>query len=169
MKQSDPGSLYRILFATPRNIEVETAQWTLNNETVECATFVIEMVGHHGESNAFEIAAHAVPKIYEPIAIRSPIPPLRRIQEAGLPLAEDWDEVRSGSWNGEIDLSIGTKHFWSVLTGRSQRLGAVLMALESRFGWVVHGDTCLAKSRRIEQYLHARDPARIAIEETNAM
>ena len=64
---------------------------------------------------------------------------LQRIDALDLPLAEDPEELRGESWNGEIDLLIGTEHYYEILTGETKRLSPQLMLVESIVGWLVHG------------------------------
>ena len=64
---------------------------------------------------------------------------LQRIDALDLPLAEDPEELRGESWNGEIDLLIVTEHYYEILTGETKRLSPQLMLVGSIVGWLVHG------------------------------
>lgn len=104
---------------------------------------LLEVCSLQKETKPIEIVALTFPKICEPVPTNHLLPVLELLSENGLTPAEDLDELRSKGWDGTIDLLIGTKHFWKFLTGNTKRLEKDLMAMESIFGWIAHGDTCM--------------------------
>jgi len=64
---------------------------------------------------------------------------LDKLNEEGLSLADNPEDLNSLEWTGEISLLIGTKDVARILTGRTYRINESILAVETIFGWVVFG------------------------------
>ena len=72
-----------------------------------------------------------IPRICSPIPVVALGQWQDRMRQQNLQLVEDEDK--------EIDLLIGTKDYYSIVTGNNFKLSTNLMAVETIFGWTLHG------------------------------
>jgi hypothetical protein len=88
-------------------------------------------------------------RICDPIPFVPNGPWTESMKARHLNLAEDPSQSKGGAtWKGEIDLLIGTEHYYRVLTGAQIRLTQDLLAVESIFGWFVHGAVCTSDEQQ---------------------
>ena len=93
----------------------------------------------NGSQPKIRITCLETERICEPIFPLTNRPWIEQMERKQLKLAEDPVLKASGEKNGNIDLLIGTEHYYRILTGFQSRLSATLMAVQSIFGWFVHG------------------------------
>ena len=60
----------------------------------------------------------------------------RELERKGLQLA---DTSVSGMETQELGVLIGGDHYWKIVTGKLERLSESLVALDSKFGWLIQG------------------------------
>jgi hypothetical protein len=78
-------------------------------------------------------------------AICDPVPAITlgswrdRIHQEKLKLADGVETGKGERWDGRIDILIGTQDYYTIVRGRSFALSIRLKAIETVFGWVVHG------------------------------
>ena len=56
-----------------------------------------------------------------------------------LHLAPGVEREKGGKWDGRIDILIGTHDYYNFVRNNSVNLSNSLMAIETTFGWIVHG------------------------------
>jgi hypothetical protein len=90
-----------------------------------------------GEGN-IDVVCLQIPKICDPVPAVSLGEWREHIEDQKLVLAEG--VVKTGrKWDGQIDLLIGTQDLYAILKDTTIRLGENLVAVESVFGWLLHG------------------------------
>ncbi|XP_077553123.1 uncharacterized protein LOC144167838 [Haemaphysalis longicornis] len=90
-----------------------------------------------------EIDALETPKICEHDLPSPDESILIKLDEIGLSVGDDL----SGQSDRDVDLLLGSDHYWTAMTGRIHRLTESLTAVESVFGWAVQGRTGSRTSR----------------------
>ncbi|XP_040064897.1 uncharacterized protein LOC120838860 [Ixodes scapularis] len=62
-----------------------------------------------------------------------------KMEELGLTSGDDVNGLDCGG----VAILLGSEHYWECITGRIQRLSNSLTAVETAFGWAIHGSTQL--------------------------
>lgn len=60
----------------------------------------------------------------------------RELEQKGMQMA---DTVVSGMEKQELGVLIGGDQYWKVVSGKVERLSGLLVALDSKFGWLIQG------------------------------
>ena len=109
-----------------------------------CGIVRVGMTTHHGPD--IELTLLTVPYICEPLSVQ-PISLCRESFEhlMTLELADNAD----GSTPMEVDVLIGSDHYWRLMTGDIRRGEVGPVALYSRFGWVLSGPVSIVADQEM--------------------
>ena len=92
------------------------------------------------KSNSISISVLQLPTICDPVPAITLGDWKQQLDDQNFNMADDVEPEEGGRWNGQIDILIGVQDYYSIVTGRSFSLSTRLKAVETVFGWVVHGN-----------------------------
>jgi len=127
--------------ATSLGLQSSTKKhWTVNvvgGETVTrtVATAMVKLKTNKTE--LIEISCVQMPQICQPLPAISIGDWREKMLEQQFQPADGIGKEEN--WNGQVDLLIGAADYYSIVTGRSSRINSNLMAIETAFGWILHG------------------------------
>ena len=114
--------------------------WAVNvvgGETVRRTVATAMVKRKTNKTELIEISCLQMPQICQPL-------PAISIGEWREKMLEQQFQPADGigkeeNWNGQVDMLIGAADYYSIVTGRSSRINNNLMAIETAFGWILHG------------------------------
>ena len=107
--------------SVPQNITCNKVKLTLSNI-------------RNGQSVQLEVLE--IPRVCSSIMRVAGEEVRRELERKGLQLA---DTSVSGMETQELGVLIGGDHYWKIVTGKLERLSESLVALDSKFGWLIQG------------------------------
>ena len=121
-----------------RSTGVEQQRVNVFGGGVEKLTMKKVVVTVKSRDGDVDVVCLQMPKICDPVPAVSLGEWRGRIGEENLILAEG--VVKTGRhWNGQIDLLIGTQDLYAIIKDSTVRLSENLVAVDSIFGWLLHG------------------------------
>jgi len=91
------------------------------------------------KTNDILLSCLQVNKICEPVPAISLGHWRDKLQQRRLTIADGVESKRNERWDGRIDLLIGTQDYYTIVTNKCFNLSENLMAVETAFGWILHG------------------------------
>jgi len=91
------------------------------------------------KTNSITINVLQLPTICDPVPAITLGNWRDRLQREKLTVAQGVEREEGKQWDGKVDILIGVQDYYTVVTGRSFSLSPRLQAVETVFGWVVHG------------------------------
>jgi hypothetical protein len=90
-------------------------------------------------TNKILISCLQIPTICDPVPAITLGHWRDKLQQRRLKLADDVEALKGEQWDGRIDVLIGTNDYYSIVKNNAFNLSDSLMAIETAFGWVLHG------------------------------
>ena len=91
------------------------------------------------QTNDISLSCLQVAKICEPVPAISLGHWREKLQQRRLPIADGVEVAQNERWDGRVDLIIGTQDYYAFVTNKCFNLSENLMAVETAFGWILHG------------------------------
>ena len=136
---------------------------TRHYKTQECSVVKLYLQGH-AQGEAISISALASPVICSPLSSTVHVEKYPHLR--GLQLADNYNGAR-----GEIDVLIGSKYYWSVVSGDTLRGDHGPVAVNSKLGWLLSGtvNTIAAMEIRHTHLIISGSPANPVHSEDNVL
>uniref|UniRef100_T1IKR1 DUF5641 domain-containing protein n=1 Tax=Strigamia maritima TaxID=126957 RepID=T1IKR1_STRMM len=116
---------------------IRSAKFEMRNEVQ------VTLRSREDSSSFFKLQAIAVPYITSSVTKGLSVDVQKLLDERGIELNPERTEKRSEG----VSVLVGTEYFWHMVNGRIERLVPGLVALETRFGWTIHGSHTISTTR----------------------
>ena len=105
--------------------------------------------------NPINISVLQIPEICDPVPAITLGCWRDRITSQHMKMAAGVEMEQGERWDGRIDILIGVQDYYTIVTGRSFSLSTRLKAVETVFGWIVHG--------RLDHFEHTQNHSTVLL------